>query len=295
MKTKRIGPGFGPSKIAVLLIAALAAGTYITIPNSSRAGAGSPGFEPNRVAVPNIDPTLTTAGLRKPTGLQLSALDQFKGSYGSQTTVRWNPFSGTPDVMMGFHTSPSSDTPENTARAFVANNQSLFGVEPASLKLSDQKEAFGGYLVKFQQKIGDLDLAGGGLGFLMNSDKQIRMVMGPAFRDVTVSATPALDGASATARALADLVQYQVSRPGNADQLLTPALDRLAREAAPALHEPTLNVFPTANGYRLAWNVITFSRNPFGVFVTQVDATNGQILAREDKVSYQNPQDALSY
>src|SRR5258708_18682637 len=206
MKTKRTG--LSPSTIAVILVVVLTVGTYISIPNSSRAGADSSSFEPNRIAVPNIDPALTTAGLRKPTGLQLSALDQFKGSYGSQATVRWNPFSGTPDVMMGFHTAPSADTPENTARAFVANNQSLFGVDPASLKLSDQKEAFGGYLVKFQQKVGDLDLAGGGLGFLMNSDKQIRMVMGPAYRDVNVSATPALDSANATARALADLAQY---------------------------------------------------------------------------------------
>src|SRR6185503_4908242 len=40
----------------------------------------------------------------------------------------------------------------------------------------------------------------------------------------------------------------------------------------------------TADGYRLAWNVITFSRNPLGVFITQVDASNGQILARENKM-----------
>ncbi len=42
--------------------------------------------------------------------------------------------------------------------------------------------------------------------------------------------------------------------------------------------------FPTAGGYKLAWNVIGFSQNPFGLFVTQVDASNGQILARENKV-----------
>src|SRR6185436_8867911 len=49
------------------------------------------------------------------------------------------------------------------------------------------------------------------------------------------------------------------------------------------------NVFPSADGYKMAWNVITFSRNPFGLFVTQVDASSGKILARENKVLSQTP------
>jgi hypothetical protein len=44
----------------------------------------------------------------------------------------------------------------------------------------------------------------------------------------------------------------------------------------------------------MAWNVITFSRNPFGLFITQVDASTGQVLARENKVLSQNP-DPLPY
>jgi hypothetical protein len=276
----------------LLVLASTIISLVIVIPGFSRAGASSSNSSINRV-VPSIDPALTAA-LRQPTGLQLSALNQFKGNYGNQAVVRWNPFSGSPDVMMSFHTAPSTDTPENTARAFVNNNSALCGVNSDALVLIDQKEAMGGYLVRFQQRYNNLDVAGASLGFLMNTDKQIRMVMGPAFRDVSLStANAGLDAATAIARAQSALGPYQVARPANADQLLAPAFDRLQKEIAPALRAPTLNIVPTADGYRLAWNVITFSRNPFGVFISQVDASNGQILARENKISYQ--QDPLSY
>src|SRR6185503_16840509 len=100
----------------------------------------------------------------------------------------------------------------------------------------------------------------------------------------------ALDSSAAASMARASLTQYAVSRPAGVEQHLTNALNEVETLLAPALREPRLNVFPTAGGYKLAWNVLTFSRNPFGVFVTQIDSANGQVLAREDLVRYfQNP------
>ena len=191
---------------------------------------------------------------------------------------------------MGFHTPPNADTPENTARAFVTANSALFGVDQSALALVDQKEAFGGYLLRFQQRVGNLDVAGGGLGFLMNSENQIRMVMGSTYRDAGSTQTNAvLTAATATATVQTELARYTVNWPGVASQITTPALDTLAEQIAPALREPRLNIYPTADGYRMAWDVITFSRNPFGMFITQVDANSGEILHRENLVRYQNP------
>src|SRR5439155_11005827 len=121
---------------------------------------------------------------------------------------------------------------------------------------------------------------------------EIRMVMGSTFRDVNVSAAPSLGADAAAASAQAALAQYAISRPAGADQYLTPALNALQQELAPVLRAPRLNVFPTADGYKLAWNVITFSRNPLGLFITQVDAGSGKLLYRETKVL---AQDALPY
>ncbi|MFS8086477.1 MAG: M36 family metallopeptidase, partial [Acidobacteriota bacterium] len=96
----------------------------------------------------------------------------------------------------------------------------------------------------------------------------------------------------AAASAQAAIANYAVSSPALAQQAAKPAIDALAAEIAPVLRAPRINIFPTADGYKLAWNVITFSRNPLGVFITQVDASNGKILARENKMLAQS---ALPY
>jgi hypothetical protein len=274
------------SRKLVISIAPILAAVLMLAPLTSR-GAGSFDFNPYRATVPAVDANLLAAGLRNATAGQLAALDAFKSTYGSQATVRWNPFAGSPDVMMGFHTAPSGDTPENVARAFVAANQALFGVDVSSLALADQKEALGGYLLRFQQKAGNVEVLNGGLGFVMNSDKQIRMVMGSTFRDVNVAPAPVVAASAAAATAQTAIAQYAISRPANVEQYITPAMNVLEEKITPALRAPRLNVFATANGYRLAWNCITFSRNPFGMFVTQVDAVNGSILYRENLVKYQ--------
>jgi Zn-dependent metalloprotease len=258
--------------------------------NTTKATSSSSPSDLNKRLVPNIDVNLTAQVLRQPTAQQTEALNQFKGIYGNQTSVRWNNFAGSPDMITNFHTEPSSETPENTARAFVAANAALFGVNSEELVLSDQKEGMGGYMLRFQQKTGSFEVAGGGIGILMNKQKQIRMVSGSSFRDVEVSNSNILNAAAATTGAQTDIAQYARTIPGGLNYLLTPGLDAIAAEVAPALRAPRLNVFPTADGYRLSWDVITFSRNPFGLFVTQIDAETGEILSREDKVSHQeNP------
>jgi hypothetical protein len=279
--------------LAVFLVAAL----LMALPFGSRTSAAagtSAKFDLYAQRVPEVNTNLLAAVTRQATATQLAAIDSFKSTYGNQTSVRWNPFSGSPDAMTGFHTAPSSASPEDTARAFINQNAALFGVDAGALKLVSQKEALGGYLVRFQQQASGVDVAGGGVGFVMNSSKQIRMVMGSTFRDVNVSNSSLLDGAAAAARAQTAIAQFAVSRPANVEALRAPAFDEIAKQLAPVLRAPRLNIFPTADGYRLAWNVLTFSRNPFGVFVSQVDAQSGEILSRESLAHYQSA-DTLPY
>jgi Fungalysin metallopeptidase (M36) len=275
---------------AVAFVVLLALTSVLVFPPFASRGAGSgAAIDPQRVAVPNVDVNATAAGLRKATATQLAAIDQFKNNYGSQATIRWNSFAGSPDVIRGFHTSPSNDTPENVARSFVAANSTLFGVDPSALVLVDKKEALGGYLIRFQQQAGGVNVLNGGLGFLLTANKEIRLVMGSTFREPNITSAPALSADAAAASAQVDIARYSKSLPSGFEQAVKPAFDALQQEIAPVLRAPKLNVFPTADGYQLAWNVIGFSRNPFGLFVTQVDAGNGKILARENKVLAQNP------
>jgi hypothetical protein len=267
-----------PICIAVLLM-------FVLSPSRGATGAK---FNPYKLGAPNVDVNATAAAVRKATSAQTAALNQFKANY-SNASVRWNSFAGSPDVIRGFHTEAANDTPENVARTFVAANSTLFGVDPTSLTLVDQKEAMGGYLVKFQQNLGGIAVANGGVGFVMSANKEIRMVMGSTFRDVNVATTPSLSADAATAGAQTALAKYAVARPAGTDQYTTPALAALQQEIAPVLRAPKLNIFPTAGGYKLAWNVMTFSQNPFGLYITQVDANSGQILYRENKVHTQTP------
>lgn len=245
-------------------------------------------------AVPNVDVNLSAAVTRTLGGAQQAAVQNFKASYGQGTTVRWNNFSGSPDVVMNFHTPPSNDTPENVARAFISANSSMLAIDSNALVLDWQKEALGGYIVRFQQQSGGLDVAGGGIGILMNQDKQIRMVMGSPFRDAQVNTpTPSLTAATAAIRAQNDISQYASSTFLSAQ--MTAGMDAIAAELAPALREPKLNIFPTADGYRLSWDVITLSRAPFGLYLTQVDANTGEILKRTDVQKTQLPYTADIY
>ncbi|HJQ35285.1 MAG TPA: M36 family metallopeptidase [Pyrinomonadaceae bacterium] len=291
---KRLRPRFAAA--LALTVAACLLASAAREPRAAASAARTPNISIYKKNVPTLDPSLLAGAVRPPNAEQLAALDRFKGAYGQRASVRWNQFAGTPDVISGFHTEPSNDTPENTARAFVNGNAQLFGTTADSLVLTSQKEALGGYLLRFQQRAAGVDVAGGGLGFVLTADKRIRMVTGSTFRDVNItSATPALDAAAAVASVTSSLSQYAAVRPASAEQLLTPALDELQRQLAPALRAPRLNVVPTADGYRLAWNVQTFSRNPFGFFITQIDAATGETIARENLVRAQTGGDALPY
>ena len=282
-------------RISTLFSAGVAAALVITAltfspPKLSQA-ATSRNTDIYKVKVPNINVNLTSQVTRQADALQQQAIEQFK-SGNSGLTVRWNDFAGSPDVLMGFSTPPSGDTPENVALNFVAQNAGLFGVEPSALVLAEHREALGGHILRFQQKAGDLNVATGGLGFVMNGQNQIRMVMGSTFRGVSAPDAPTLNAAAASSRAVADIGQYAAQLSAAHQQLFAPALDTLAAELAPVLRAPRLNIFPTADGYRLSWDVITFSRNPFGLFRSQVDAGSGEILYRENLVRAQLPNTA---
>lgn len=280
--------------IATASAAALIATIFILIPSqvSQASGSGSPTI--NNRPVPDVDVNLTAAVTRAATGVQQAASQNFKAAYGNAATVRWNNFSGGTDVVMNFHTPPSADTPENVARAFINANSTLLAVDSNALVLDSQKEAMGGYILRFQQQLNGLDVAGGGLGVYMNANKQITMVMGAPFRDVQISTpTPSLTAAAAATRAQTDIAQYAASTFMSSQ--MTAGTDVIAAELTPALREPKLNIFPTADGYRLSWDVITLSRAPFGLYLTQVDASSGEILKRQDVQRTQLPYTADIY
>ncbi|HEY0546963.1 MAG TPA: M36 family metallopeptidase [Pyrinomonadaceae bacterium] len=228
--------------------------------------------------------------LRQATGQQQAALQALKTSSAAPNmTARWNDFGGSPDVLYDFASQPYTGTPEQAGRAFLAQNAALFGISNANdLQLFSQTQALGGYLLRFKQTFNGVDVKDGGVGLVLNGNKQVVMASGPYFRDVNVNTTPTLTATQAASAVDADLNRYHSnlldslsSIYGPANQLLNQQLGAINNEA------PRLGIYPTANGYRLVWKVARFSTNPFGAFLYMIDAQTGEIVSRQDFVEFQ--------
>ncbi len=246
----------------------------------------------NRRSAPNFDlnASRSLANLRQATGEQLAAFENLKSATNSQNAkIRWNEFGGSPDAIYDFASAPSQASPEDAARAFLSSNSALFGIsDVSSLRVFTSREALGGYLIRFQQTVGGVDVKDGGIGIVMNDKKQVIMASGPYFRDVNVNTTPTISAEQARGVVDANLGQFQANLPSYLTNLLQTGYAALSQQAAFVNNEqPRLGIYPTADGYRLVWKVAKFSTNPFGLYLISVDAHTGEVVSRQDFVHFQ--------
>lgn len=238
----------------------------------------------------DLNATRNLQNLRQATGAQVAALNDLKAAANAPNmTARWNDFGGSPEVMYDFASQPYSGTPEEAGRAFLSQNAAIFGISDISnLRVFSQREAGGGYLIRFQQTFNGIPVQNGGVGLVMNANKQVIMASGPFFRNVAVNTQPSVTAGQAAAAAGADLNQFTVNLPSYITNLLQTGLANLTQQASPISNlQPALGIYPTADGYRLVWKVAKFSTNPFGLYVVSIDAHTGETVARKDFVSFQ--------
>lgn len=252
-----------------------------------------------RRLVPNFDlnQTSSVTNLRAATGVQLSALDALKSSTNAPNmTARWNDFSGSPDTIYDFASQSFSGTAEEAGKAFLAQNAELFGISDMNnLRLVSNRQALGGHLLRFQQTFGGVDVINGGIGLVMSGDKRVVMASGPHFRNVSVNVEPTISAQQARQVVGANLDGFKINLPANIQNIMQPALNILADKMGSVNNiEPRLGIYPTADGFRLVWKVATYSTNPFGLFLTQVDAHTGEIISRKDFINFQT-QGVLPY
>jgi hypothetical protein len=244
---------------------------------------------------PNFDLNLSQklAPARRATQEQLAGLEGLKSNTQAQgMTVRWNDFSGSPDVVMDFASAPLGATPEEAGRTFLAANAGAFGItNVADLKLVSDRAALGGRLLRFQQTFQGIDVQNGGIGLVLNRDNRVIMASGPYFRDVNVNTQPALTADQAKQKVDADLARFNVSLAANIQELLRPGIEAITKQLGAVQNlQPRLSIYPTANGYRLVWKVAKVSTNPFGLYLHMIDAQTGEVVSRQDfAVFFQNP------
>ncbi len=288
--------------LAIIFIAAVA--VVLWQPFSTQEAAPAPNTDPlakiYQRPAPNFDlnESRNLANTRVANGEQLTAIANLKTVTGAPNmTVRWNDFGGSPDVMYDFASQPFSGTAEEAARAFLSQNPSLFGVSSANdLRFFHAQEALGGHMVRFNQTFNGIPVQNGGVGVVMNANKQVVMVSGPFFNGINVDTQPTLSAQQARAAADADLAQFAANIPQAVSNLLQTGLGILTQQAAPiAQLEPQLGIYPTADGYKLVWKVAKFSTNPFGLYIISVDAHTGETVSRRDFVAYQQAPDVLPF
>ncbi len=288
---------------ALVALGGLATALWLPFGKADAAPSGSAGDPVAKMyerPAPTFDLNLSRnlAGIRAATGEQLSAITSLKTATGATNmTVRWNAFGGSPDVIYDFASQPYSGTAEEAARAFLSQNAGLFNVTEANnIVLFDAKEALGGHLLRFNQTFNGIPVQDGGIGVVMNAQKQVVMVSGPFFSDIDISTEPTLSAAEAKTAAAADIAQFAANIPSAVSNLLQPALNIMGEQtAAISQLEPKLGIYPTADGYKLIWKVAKFSTNPFGLYVVSIDANTGQTVARRDFVSYQQAPGVLPF
>ena len=246
-----------------------------------------------RRPAPNYDLNASRAlpNVRQATSAQLAALEALKTAVNAPgMTSRWNDFGGTPEVMYDFASKSYPGSPEEAARAFINENAALFGVsELNNFRVFSQRQALGGNLMRFQQVFNGVPVSDGGIGIVMNAQNQVVMASGPFFRDVAINTQPAISADQAVAAANGDLNRFHVALPSAATNLLQNGLSIISQQlGAVDSIPPTLSIYPTADGYRLAWKIAKFSTNPFGLYMITVDANSGEVIARKDFAAFQS-------
>ena len=243
-------------------------------------------------SAPDFDLNLSRnlQNLRQATGAQLSALENFKAANNAPNMkIRFNEFSGSIDAIYDFASQSFTGTPEEAGRAFLQQNAALFGLSDLNnIQLFSAREALGGHLLRFQQNFNSVPVKDGGIGLVLNANKQVIMASGPFFRDVNLDTAPTISADQARTVVDNDLNQFNVALPSHISNLLQNGLDILSQQAAVLNnYQPQLGIYPTADGYRLTWKVAKFSTNPFGLYLVTIDAHTGEVISRKDFVDFQ--------
>jgi hypothetical protein len=194
---------------------------------------------------------------------------------GTWHVYMWSTLADTPEWVYGSGVELAAQGLANDAAAkevatrFVVSNGDLLRANPTELEVAQVVRGMGKVGVHFAQRYHGVPVVGGRVSAIFGETGRLYVFGSTFFRNIAVNSSPALTGAAAEARARADL-------PFN------PETDR-------TLTSPELAVLPvpSAEGgveYHLVWRVTVGTSEPYGAWVTDVDAHTGVIVQRVNDV-----------
>ena len=204
-----------------------------------------------------------SVSLRRASGFDAfnaSSLNQWKGSFSKKT--------GKVTLLYGSTSKQYPGGPENVAMEFLKESSALFGMKQdlSDLKVVRVNKTFARDHVKLQQTYNGIPIADASVLVHSNKENQVTMVQNGYIEGFQPSNQEQLSAESAMEIARNDLRASLGSNAmfseANAERLIAP--------------------YQKAHYY--VWDVMISTRHPLGLWVYRVDASNGQILHKSNRI-----------
>jgi hypothetical protein len=266
-----------PRSVHALAAFVLAAALWAGMPGLALAFTRADVYAAYEIPLPSYD--LFTAGQNVAAERGQTAVAALNERYGGNWRIySWNPQTDTPsylygsgvDVAPGF--TGAADA-EQVAREVVSANPAVFGVDPADLRFRSSPTGLGKRAVHFQQTYRGIDVWQGGAHLTFTEGGRLFVMGSTCYPNINVSPVPALTQAAAE-QAAAQALPFQSATDWieEGTQLLVLPVSLSASDV----------------DYHLVWRVRVHTEDPYGIWVTHVDAHTGAIIWRYNDVHFTN-------
>jgi Zn-dependent metalloprotease len=187
--------------------------------------------------------------------------------------VLWNELTGSPHRAYGNaipipgYQHITNNTIEPAARAFLTSYKEVLGVRPEELRLVRANEVNGKWYVTYRQVYYGIDVLFSEVELRISSTGNVMAFGADFYSDITVSSSPSISFDLARLHATSGLESViEISGEGNFFIL-------------PVVEQSTVH-------HHLVYEVFVRTENPVGNYITLVDAHDGTILWRHNKVRH---------
>ena len=225
------------------------------------------GWEWRRAALHDVGPLGDTAAG--------SAMAAFAGESGGRWHYQINSATGTFHHVCGSgidlgRTVESAASSEALAREFIGENRDLFGIGNDDLVVMSNTGAPGKRSVIFQQTYRGLRVWGGRAHLVFTESGRLIAFGSDVYPDIDVGVVPQIPRKDALGIAAGDIgFEYESDSVDRTELLILPV------EAVDGIID-----------YRLVYRFDLNMAEPFGIWVTWVDASSGEILWRENHIRF---------
>ena len=203
--------------------------------------------------------------------------DAIAAQYGGKWRVHsWNTMAGSPHYVHGSGSRLASQVTgaaqlEQLARQVIADNFTVFRAQQDELVLSATPHAKERWVAHFQQQYRGVDVWQGRVLVSVADDGRLLLLGSDFYADIELDVQPTLSPAGAKAIAQADLpFDFATDRVEEETELLI--LPVLGSE--------------TSVDYHLVYRVRVHTGDPYGIWVSHVDAHDGEIIWRYNDVHF---------